>query len=127
MLKSSLSAKVSAMVLGAIAIVAVILSVVALMEVRSDSLRRAAERQESNMRVAWDVIARYGDRFKVDGKYLYAGYQPLNDFNAPVDRIKELVGGTATIFMGDTRVATNVKKPDGSRAIGTKLAPGPRL
>ena len=113
------------MVFGAIAIVAVILSIVALMEVRSDSLRRAGERQEANMRVAWDVLARYGDRFKVDGQYLYAGYQPLNDFNASVDRIKELVGGTATIFMGDTRVATNVKKPDGSRATGTMLARGP--
>ncbi|WAP70812.1 methyl-accepting chemotaxis protein [Jiella pelagia] len=125
MFKSSLSAKVSAMVLGAIAIVAVILSVVALMEVRSDGLQRAAERQEANMRVAWDVINRYGSFFKVDGDILYAGFQPLNDFNTPVDRIKELVGGTATIFMGDTRVATNVTKPDGSRAIGTTLAQGP--
>ena len=35
------------------------------------------------------------------------------------------VGGTATIFMGDTRVATNVMKSDGTRAIGTKLARGP--
>ncbi|WP_245514866.1 methyl-accepting chemotaxis protein [Jiella endophytica] len=113
------------MVLGSIAIVAVILSIVALMEVRSDSLRRANERQEANMRVAWDVIERYGDSFKADGKYLYAGYQPLNDFNMPVDRIKELVGGTATVFMGDKRVATNVTKPDGSRAIGTVLAKGP--
>ncbi|MAU95565.1 MAG: methyl-accepting chemotaxis protein [Fulvimarina sp.] len=125
MFKSSLSAKVSAMVLGAIAIVAVLLSVVALLEVRSDSLGRASERQEANMRVAWDVIGRYGEWFKRDGDTLYAGFQPLNDFNTPVDRIKELVGGTATIFMGDTRVATNVKKPDGSRAIGTTLAAGP--
>ncbi|WP_245198262.1 methyl-accepting chemotaxis protein [Jiella mangrovi] len=113
------------MVLGAIAVVALILSFAALLEVRSDGLRRAVERQESNMRVAWDVIGRYGDWFKVDGDKIYAGFQPLNDFNTPVDRIKELVGGTATIFMRDTRVATNVLKPDGSRAIGTKLAPGP--
>ncbi|MCE7029059.1 methyl-accepting chemotaxis protein [Jiella avicenniae] len=125
MFKSSLSAKVSAMVLGAIAIVATILSIVALMEVRNDGLQRAAERQEANMRVAWDVIGRYGSFFKVDGQTLYAGFQPLNDFNTPVDRIKELVGGTATIFMGDTRVATNVTKPDGGRAIGTTLARGP--
>ena len=125
MLKSSLSAKVSAMVLGAIAIVAVILSVAALMEVRNDGLQRAAERQEANMRVAWDVINRYGSFFKVDGDTLYAGFQPLNGFDTSVDRIKELVGGTATIFMGDTRVATNVMKADGTRATGTTLAKGP--
>ena len=125
MLRSSLSAKVSAMVLGAIAIVAVILSLVALMEVRNDGSQRAAERQEANMRVAWDVINRYGSFFKIDGDRLYAGFQPLNDFNTPVDRIKELVGGTATIFMGDKRVATNVTKPDGDRATGTTLAKGP--
>ncbi|WP_245396353.1 methyl-accepting chemotaxis protein [Jiella sonneratiae] len=125
MFKSSLSAKVSAMVLGAIAIVAVALSAIALIEVSNDGIERANERQEANMRVAWDVIGRYGSWFKVDNGKLYAGFQPLNEFNTPVDRIKELVGGTATIFMGDTRVATNVQKPDGSRAIGTKLAPGP--
>ena len=42
-----------------------------------------------------------------------------------VDRVKAVAGGTATVFLGDQRVATNVQKPDGSRAIGTKLAPGP--
>ncbi len=57
---------------------------------------------------------------------LYADDTPLNDASDAVDRIKALVGGTATIFMGDKRVATNVKKPDGSRAgrHGT-LAAGP--
>jgi len=44
-----------------------------------------------------------------------------------VDKVKELVGGTATIFQrmnesGDMlRVATNVENSDGSRAIGTYL------
>jgi len=42
-----------------------------------------------------------------------------------VDEIKRLVGGTATIFAGDTRITTNVMKPDGSRAVGTPLAAGP--
>jgi methyl-accepting chemotaxis protein len=46
---------------------------------------------------------------------------------AMVDRVKQLAGGTATLFVWDgsnfTRVATNVVKPDGSRAIGTVLDP----
>lgn len=48
----------------------------------------------------------------------------VNDF-ALVDHIKQLAGGTATLFVKDgdnfIRVSTNVQKPDGSRAIGTLL------
>ncbi len=44
-----------------------------------------------------------------------------------VDHVKQLAGGTATLFAWDgtnfTRVTTNVLKPDGSRAVGTVLAP----
>jgi len=46
---------------------------------------------------------------------------------ALVDRVKEIAGGTATMFVkhGDAflRVSTNVLKPDGSRAVGTQLDP----
>jgi methyl-accepting chemotaxis protein len=39
--------------------------------------------------------------------------------------VKAEFGGTATVFLMDERISTNVQKPDGSRAIGTRLAPGP--
>lgn len=46
---------------------------------------------------------------------------------AMVDHVKELAGGTATLFAWDgsnfIRVTTNVLKPDGSRAVGTMLDP----
>ena len=48
--------------------------------------------------------------------------QPLSD-NSVVDSIKELTGDDLTIFQGDTRINTTVVKPDGTRAIGTKLDP----
>jgi hypothetical protein len=73
---------------------------------------------------------------KVDGN------EPVNDKQAPaiffggtkmnnnytlVDEVTNEVGGTATIFVksGDefVRVATNVKKDDGTRATGTILDP----
>ena len=49
----------------------------------------------------------------------------MNGDEQVVDKIKNLVGGTATIFMKDVRVTTNVLKEDGSRAVGTTLAAGP--
>jgi methyl-accepting chemotaxis protein len=46
----------------------------------------------------------------------------MNDNFAIVDQIGDLTGDTVTIFQGDTRVATNVKKASGDRAVGTQAA-----
>lgn len=58
---------------------------------------------------------------------LYLGTTKMNNFFDVVDEVVKENGGTATIFVkaGDeyVRVATNVKKGDGSRAIGTILDP----
>ncbi|WP_062204010.1 methyl-accepting chemotaxis protein [Aureimonas sp. AU12] len=81
--------------------------------------------QDANMRVAWEVMGKYGMQYRLDGTDLKIGVRTLNGFTEPVDRIKALVGGVATIFANDTRIATNVVKPDGTRAIGTKLTAAP--
>lgn len=62
---------------------------------------------------------------------LYGGVL-LNGNNAVVDRIKRIVYegvqfegrdvGTATIFLDDTRISTNVQNLDGKRAIGTRMS-----
>ena len=91
--------------------------------VSAEMERQAVSAQATNMRVAWDVLKQSGTEFSIKDGKLYAGDVLLNDNFPLVDKIKELVGGTATIFQGDTRVATNVMKPDGSgRAVGTQLA-----
>jgi two-component system, NtrC family, sensor kinase len=56
----------------------------------------------------------------------------LNNNNVLVDKIKDIVYegvkfngkdvGSATLFLGDTRIATNVIASSGSRAIGTRLS-----
>ena len=86
--------------------------------------QQAAAQQEASMRVAWDVIGKQGGAFRREGDQLMVGDQVLNGDFSGVDRVKALVGGTATVFMGDTRITTNVTKPDGSRAVGTPLAKG---
>lgn len=56
---------------------------------------------------------------------LYLGDTLINNNFELVDNLTKIMGGTATLFVRDgqefTRVSTNVKKADGSRAIGTKL------
>ena len=62
---------------------------------------------------------------------LYGGLL-LNNNNRMVDKIKRIVyeevqfegrdAGTATIFLGDLRIATNVTAPGGRRAIGTLMS-----
>lgn len=58
---------------------------------------------------------------------IYFGDTKLNNNFTMVDDVKKEMGGTATIFVksGDefVRVATNVMKDDGTRAIGTVLDP----
>lgn len=62
-----------------------------------------------------------------DAPAIYFGSTKINNNNSLVDDVVKQAGGTATIFVksGDEfiRVATNVKKDDGSRAIGTILDP----
>jgi methyl-accepting chemotaxis protein len=88
-------------------------------------LAQAQQRQDTNMRVAWDLLRRNGDDVQASGGALVVGGRTLTADHALVDRVTELVGGTATIFVGDVRASTSVRNADGSRAIGTRLAAGP--
>jgi Cache 3/Cache 2 fusion domain len=58
---------------------------------------------------------------------LYFGNTEMNNNFTAVDEVTQKMGGTATLFVKSSndfvRVATNVKKEDGSRAIGTVLDP----
>jgi hypothetical protein len=63
---------------------------------------------------------------------IYFGSTKMNNNFDLVDDVVKQLGGTATIFVKSgadyVRVATNVKKPDGSRGVGTVLDPkGPAI
>ncbi|WP_306226639.1 methyl-accepting chemotaxis protein [Bosea beijingensis] len=85
---------------------------------------RAQSSLTVNINLLRDILLTKGEP-RFDGGKLIFGNETVNGNFAAVDKVKELSGGTATVFMGDTRVTTNVMKPDGTRAVGTKLAPGP--
>jgi methyl-accepting chemotaxis protein len=92
-----------------------------------------------NIRAAMNVLLREGQSLgvaEIKGSATVAG-EVAPDLNlggssqvgnfALVDRVKDLTGDTATLFVkrgdGYVRVSTNVLKPDGSRAVGTELDP----
>jgi methyl-accepting chemotaxis protein len=119
-----LGPRIMLMTVTGILILGVCVTFVAKVLLEQGATRAATERVETNMRVAWDVLRMTGDKFSIaDGKLLADGKVLNGNFTA-VDKIKDLVGGTATIFMNDTRISTNVLKSDGARATGSQLAKG---
>jgi len=96
-------------------------------QMRGELLTRAEASLENNLRLLQQLLLDEGTAgpFSVRGDRLYVGSHAIDTADIAVDRVRQIIGGTATIFLGDTRVATNVTRPDGTRAVGTKLAPGP--
>ena len=68
------------------------------------------------------INARFPGEWSIKEDKLYKGETNFIENFSIVDAIGELTGDTVTIFQGDTRIATNVKKADGNRAIGTQVA-----
>lgn len=88
-----------------------------------ESLLHAQENLDANIQLLRDKLYAYGDPRRV-GDELYFGDRRINENFTDVDWVKAQAGGTATIFCGDLRIATNVLRPEGGRAIGTRLAAG---
>jgi methyl-accepting chemotaxis protein len=86
--------------------------------------RRAQVNLSINLKLLDSILSGYGAPSR-QGDQLYFGTTLINGNFEPVDRVKAVAGGTATVFLADQRVTTNVMKPDGSRAVGTRLAAGP--
>jgi methyl-accepting chemotaxis protein len=116
-----ISTKIVALTLvGVTAALAVVVSV-CLVNFDAELKRIAAENQQVRLKVFWELLGSKGGEFRIQDDKLMAGDYVINDNYELPDKVKELCGGTATFFMRDVRVSTNVMKPDGSRAVGTKL------
>ncbi len=105
---------------------ATILCVVA---VQSWTLRVSQAALEQRMELNLDTsisllkvyLSRVGDGWTVDNGRLRLGGVDLSTRNGVVDEAARVSKGVATIFLGDLRVATNIMKPDGTPAVGTRL------
>ncbi len=101
---------------------AIAASVIVSIRAADSAMRERAQASLTvNINLLRDILTAKGEP-RLEGDKLYFGSELINGSLATVDKIKALSGGTATVFMGDTRITTNVQKPDGSRAVGTKLA-----
>jgi len=104
-----------------------IVQTLTLRSLTSEALRAAQGSLSGSMtalRLTLGHIAGRQAEWSVKDGRLLLGETVLNGRNDIVDEVRSITGAAATLFMGDTRVATNVTNPDGTRGIGTKLAPG---
>ncbi|HEX9022394.1 MAG TPA: methyl-accepting chemotaxis protein, partial [Geobacteraceae bacterium] len=119
--KMKLRSKFILMNVTIVAVALVSIAIVCLLQLHKEMQRQMTVGQENRLKTFHELLRQKGSETKVvDGRLMAGDYVVNNNFELP-DKLKELTGGTATIFMGDVRVSTNVLKEDGSRAVGTKL------
>ena len=113
----------SVMLLSAVtvAFVMMIANHLVLRQIHQEARRQAGIQQESSLKTFWELLSRKGGDFRVQDGNLWLGDYILSGNNEIPDKVFSITGSRATVFLGDTRVATNVLSADGSRAIGTKL------
>lgn len=96
---------------------------VALVAIKSMQKTMALEKARADSATGLEIIDKtYPGSWGVKDGKLYKGTQVMSDNFKIVDRVAELTGDSATLFLGDTRVSTTLKK-DGQRAVGTKVSP----
>ncbi|MGY0792455.1 methyl-accepting chemotaxis protein [Azospirillum argentinense] len=126
MLKNlSLTAKLSLLNVLGLFILAIVLTLASSHVLSDRSAASAQEQRERSMALAHMLLKQNGADYSLRDGALYVGSVRIDGDTRMVDQIRELTGGAATVFRGDTRVATTVQNPDGSRANGTKLGAGP--
>jgi len=110
-------------IINALVITIAIASAMALFlaQLRSQAIVDARQQQEYRIRTFWALLHEKGSEFRIKDEKLQVGSYRLSGNTELPDHIRDIFGGTATIFQGSERVATNVLTPDGSRATGTKL------
>jgi hypothetical protein len=120
---------------------AIVCLIATLMFIPSFSLAQedAAQKVKTSMELLQSGAAKLGSA-KIEGTdrvaekqvpAIYFGGTKMNNNFDLVDDVVKKAGGTATIFVKSgndyIRVATNVKKEDGSRAVGTILDPNGKV
>lgn len=126
-MKTKLKIKLRGKILGIFISILVLLSILILVTVYTEMSSLAFKDIETQLNSSSDIgysllSQKYPGDWKSEGDKLYKGDKVINDDKDFVDTIKKDTGNLATIFLGDTRISTNVLQADGSRAVGTKIS-----
>ena len=113
------------LVLIMVALVFVATTVITVFSIRtfqSGIMTVAQEKLPSDLALTNLIIDKsFPGEWSIKDNKLYKGLTVINDTTI-VDQIGKLANDNVTIFQGNTRIATNVKKADGTRAVGTTVA-----
>ncbi|WP_338021920.1 methyl-accepting chemotaxis protein [Amphibacillus cookii] len=121
--KLNLGVKLNGLVICLVMVVSVSLASVAYYQISEGIKESAVAKAVSDLELGYQYIEeRYQGEWHIDDGILYKGETEISGHFELVDQIGEMTDGTVTIFLGDTRVATNVEI-DGERAVGTKASP----
>ena len=126
-MKKKFEIKLRGKILGMFISILVLLSTLVLVIVKTEISSLAFKDIETQLNSASNMgysllSEKYPGDWRVEGNKLYKGDKVINDDTDFVDTIKKNTGNLATIFLGDTRISTNVLELDGKRAIGTKVS-----
>lgn len=117
-----LGTKINLIVILIITVLSLVIGFVVNEEITRGIKEFATEKAKGDLGLAYRYVdSTYPGEWEVKDNSLYKGSTLINDNYDIVDTIGEDTGDTVTIFLGDTRVTTNVKI-DGERAIGTQAS-----
>lgn len=117
-----LAAKINLIVISIVVVLSAVIGFVVQAEITKGIKEFAIEKAKGDLGLAHRYMnSEYPGDWEVRGNELFKGSAKISENKEIVDTIGEDTGGTVTIFLGDTRVTTNVLI-DGERAIGTKAS-----
>ena len=127
-----LTTKAMVMTIVLIIVAAAACATAAVFAIQGQIREQVVERQSASLRIAADIFAENYPQLQVTKKGLEVErivIEALPEFpdHTMIDRVGYLTGETATVFVWDEetkdfwRRTTNIKKDDGSRAVGTPL------
>jgi len=119
-----IGAKFNLLVIGVILFLVITISLVAKFLIQKEMMQVFTERVQTVSELSYNWLnERYPGSWAIQNGDLFKGNIRVTDNNEVVDGIGEITGGAATVFQGDTRVATNILDENGQRRVGTKADP----
>ena len=92
-------------------------------EMRKLVFQESGEELQNYSNMGLQLLETYEGDWKIKDGKLYKGSVEMNENFKIIDRFTKDTEVLATIFQGDTRVATNVQDETGKRMIGTQASP----